>query len=219
MTDGETALLARLPLHFRGRWRQGYVRGKLRSDPVYRASWERLGASPLPLLDIGCGLGLHAFYLRERGSTAPILGLDVDAKKIAAGQAVAAAQYEGVTLRVGEGAELPEFSGNVSLLDVLHYLPAAAQPALLAVLARRTARGGWCIIRTTPRDGSWRFRATQALEGCARGIAWMARPALAFPTLAEITAHFPAAEFTHDVRPLWGRTPFNSWLLAFHRAA
>ena len=161
MSDGETEKIAR---HFRERWRQGYARGKLRSDPVYRASFERIGASSLPLLDVGCGLGLHAFYLRERGFTPTIWGLDVDVKKIAAGQAVAAAHYRGVTLQIGEGAALPEFSGNVSLLDVLHYFPPTAQTALLAGLAQRTASGGWCIIRTTPDDGSWRFRATQSLE-------------------------------------------------------
>ncbi len=205
--------------HFRGRWLQGYARGKLRSDPVYRASFERIGTSSLPLLDVGCGLGLHAFYLRERGFAPPIVGLDVDAKKIAAGQAVAAAHYRDVTLQIGEGAALPEFSGNVSLLDVLHYFSPAAQTELLASLAQRTASGGWCIIRTTPNDGSWRFRATQTLEWCARGIAWMTRPAVAFPSLASIAQAFPEAEFSHDIRPLWGNTPFNSWLLAFHRAA
>lgn len=214
MSDGETEKIAR---HFRERWRQGYARGKLRSDPVYRASFERIGASSLPLLDVGCGLGLHAFYLRERGFTPTIWGLDVDVKKIAAGQAVAAAHYRGVTLQIGEGAALPEFSGNVSLLDVLHYFAPTAQTALLAGLAQRTASGGWCIIRTTPDDGSWRFRATQTLEWFARGIAWMTRPAVAFPTLASIAQSFPEAEFSHDIRPLWGNTPFNSWLLAFQR--
>ena len=49
MNTSETELLARLPRHFRGRWLQGYARGKLRSDPVYRASFARLGASALPL--------------------------------------------------------------------------------------------------------------------------------------------------------------------------
>ena len=203
--------------HFRGRWLQGYARGKLRSDPVYRASFERIGASALPLLDVGCGIGLHAFYLRERGYRAPILGLDVDEKKIAAGQAVAAAHYRDVILRTGDGAAMPEFSGNVSLLDVLHYFSSDAQNTLLAGLAQRTASGGWCLIRTTPRDGSWLFRATQTLEWFARGIAWMTRPAVAFPALASIAEAFPEAEFSRDIGPLWGNTPFNSWLLAFQR--
>ena len=92
-----------------------------------------------------------------------------------------------------------------------------AQTGLLVGLAQRTASGGWCIIRTTPDDGSWRFRATQTLEWFARGIAWMTRPAVAFPTLASIAHSFPEAEFSHDIRPLWGNTPFNSWLLAFQR--
>lgn len=214
MIGDETERIAR---HFRGRWLQGYARGKMRSDPVYRASFARIGSSALPLLDIGCGIGLHAFFLRELGYVAPILGLDVDVKKIAAGQAVAAAHYRDVTLQTGEGAALPDFSGNVSLLDVLHYFSPDAQSALLAGLALRTAPGGWCIIRTTPRDGSWRFRATQSLEWFARGISWMTRPAIAFPTLESIALYFPEAEFLHDIGPLWGNTPFNSWLLAFRR--
>lgn len=217
MNAREQSILERVPRHFRSRWLQGYARGKLRSDPVYRASFERLGGSSLPLLDLGCGTGLHAFYLRERGFAPPILGIDVDRAKIAAGQAICAAHYPGVELRVGEGEALPEFSGNVAMLDVLHYFPGHAQPAVLASLAARVAPGGWCIIRTTPRDGSWRFRMTQVEEWLARCTAWMQRPALEFPTLELVAAAFPEAQFEREISPLWGRTPFNSWLLAFRR--
>ena len=35
--------------------------------------------------------------------------------------------------------------------------------------------------------------------------------------IESVQAQFPTQEFEHDVRPLWGRTPFNSWLLAFRR--
>lgn len=37
---------------------RGYVRGKLRSDPVYPAAFDRLNETPMPVLDLGCGIGL-----------------------------------------------------------------------------------------------------------------------------------------------------------------
>ncbi len=203
--------------HFAERWVRGYVQGKLRFDPVYRATFCRLQDSTLPLLDIGCGLGLLTFYLRECGFTPPILGVDVDAKKIKRGAEIATRHYPDVTLQASDGVSLPDFSGHVSLLDVLHYIPAAEQAQVLGEAARRVAPGGWCIIRTTPRDESWRFRFTQWEEWFCRAISWMSRPAVDYPTLNEIQAFFPKEEFAAEVRPLWGSTPFNSWLLALRR--
>ena len=218
MIQQDAVIAAKVSQFFRTRWLQGYARGKLKSDPVYRASYDRIGTSDLPLLDVGCGMGLHAFYLRERGYTAPVLGLDVDERKIVDGQqAIGKGGYRDIVLEIGNGAALPEFSGHVSMLDVLHYFPAEQQRSVLSSMAERVPPGGWCIIRTTPRDDTWRFRVTQMEELFARCISWMACPAIAFPTLESVREQFPSDRFDHDVRPLWGRTPFNSWLLAFRR--
>ena len=219
MSANDEAIAVRISSRFARRWMRFYSRGKLRHDPAFSAAFERIGESALPLLDIGCGVGLLAFYLRERGFSPEIAGLDVDEKKIREGQAVAAQHYAGIALRAGDVSALPEFSGNVAMLDVLHYLPAAAQQRALAEMARRVAPGGRCFIRATPRDGSWRFRFTQIEEWFLRVISWMARPVMEYPTLAQIEACFPTAEFDAEVCPLWGGTPFNSWLLAFRRKA
>jgi len=198
-------------------WLVGYAHGKLWFDPIYPTVCERLGGSSQPLLDIGCGMGLHAFYLRDRGFEPEIIGLDVDEKKIQRGAKVASRHYPGIKLLPGSCEELPEFSGNVTMLDVLHYLPASRQARVLEEIARRVAPGCWCVIRTSPRDESWRFKGTLAVERLARTISWMTEPAREFPTLEAIKASFPESEFTHEIRPLWGVTPFNSWLLAFQR--
>ena len=217
MNSNNKAILMRISSLFARRWMRFYSRGKLRHDPAFPTAFERIGESSLPLLDIGCGVGLLAFYLRERGFAPEILGLDVDEGKIREGQIVAGRHYAGITLRAGDASALPEFSGNVAMLDVLHYLSVEAQRSALLEMARRVAPGGWCFVRTTPRDGSWRFRFTQIEECFAQAISWMTRPVAAFPTLAHIEACFPAGEFDAEVRPLWGNTPFNSWLLAFRR--
>ncbi len=199
---------------YEGRWLQGYARGKLRGDPVFAAAFELLKDAPLPVLDVGCGLGLFEFYLRERGFTAPLAGFDFDAAKIAQAQRIATAEYREVTFTVGnvDDALPAAVPGHVVIFDVLHYLDAPTQRRLLERVAARIAPGGLCLIRATPRDASWRFRVTQAEEWFIRAIRWMKSGAVHFPTTAEIVAPFAARGFTAEVRPLWGRTPFNSHL-------
>jgi 2-polyprenyl-3-methyl-5-hydroxy-6-metoxy-1,4-benzoquinol methylase len=67
---------------FDGRWDRNYVAAKLRTDPLYTALADQLRGSDLPLLDLGCGLGLLAFFLRAEGIEVPIHGLDYDPRKI-----------------------------------------------------------------------------------------------------------------------------------------
>ncbi len=218
MTRDEKIIHRRIASRYEKRWLAGYAKGKLRFDPAYHAVFERIGGTSLPLLDIGCGMGLLAFYLREHGFAPAITGLDVDEKKIRRADRIAHQHYPGMTFQIADALGLPEFSGHLSMLDVLHYLPATERSRVLADMARRIAPGGWCIIRTSPRDGSLRFRCTLAIERLAKAISWMTRVPQSFPTLEEISSHFPESEFTREITPLWGRTPFNSWLLAFRRA-
>ena len=63
-----------------------YSRGKLGSDPLYPGVLGALAPCSLPLLDIGCGLGLLAHVLRQNQRTQPYHGVDIDADKIARAQ-------------------------------------------------------------------------------------------------------------------------------------
>lgn len=208
-------LIERIASQFDGRWRQGYVRGKLRSDPIFAAAFELLKDSALPVLDVGCGLGLFEFYLREHGFAPPLVGLDFDAGKIAEARRVAARHYREVTFTVGDVLAAGGFCGHVVLFDVLHYLPAERQAVVLDHLAGQVAPGGLCLIRATPRDGSWRFRVTQCEELFLRASQWMKSRARHYATFEEIVAPFRARGFSCEARPLWGRTPFNSHLFVF----
>ena len=84
-------LAKKLAAPFPGTWDRTYVASKVKTDPLYGAVYEELRTSELPLLDLGCGLGLLAFYLRERGLNFPVRGLDYDSRKIDSAQKVAAA--------------------------------------------------------------------------------------------------------------------------------
>jgi len=194
---------------------RGYIVGKLTTDPAYGAVFDRLGSSGLPIIDIGCGMGLLAHYLRSRGCSAPILGYDFDARKILFARA--AAERGGladVRFEVGDVADHPPSKSNLVLLDVLHYLDANTRKHLLNCLAAHTREGGKVLIRGAVREQSWRYRLTLMQEFWTRWSGWIPSPApVEFPTIDEIVEPFESAGCRCEVSPLWGRTPFNGRLV------
>ena len=199
---------------FSGRWNRNYVASKLRTDPVYEALAAQLKDSPFPLLDIGCGLGLLAFFLRTRGIEVPVLGIDYDEKKIA-DASLAASQF-GVThvefrhadVRLG----LPNHLGNVSILDILQFFTADEQEILLTSACSRVLPGGRLIIRSGLRDSSARFTITVLGDLIAKATLWMKAAPTHYPTNKDLKRVLsPFGELT--ISPLWGKTPFNNHLI------
>jgi 2-polyprenyl-3-methyl-5-hydroxy-6-metoxy-1,4-benzoquinol methylase len=211
---------ARVAALFPQRWLRHYVSSKLRSDPVFPAVFEIIGATTEPLLDVGCGVGLLPFYLRERRYRAPVVAIDTDSRKVRRAQEVARKHYEHVEFIDGDVRDaLPPFSGNVAVLDVVHYLNEAQQTELLSTLAARVSGGGALLLRDAPRDGTVRFWMTRAGEAFAQTISWNLGVPLQFPTRESINAAFPEAEFSRAEQPCWGNTPFNNRLFTFRRRA
>ena len=211
------ALARRIARHYPSRFLKSYVRFKVAADPLYVAVAGLLTSSSLPLLDVGCGVGVLSFYLRESGFRPAIEGIDHDEEKVAAAQAVAGHAYSGLTFRHADALVPVAFSGNVTLLDVLHYFPAAAQETLLHNAIEATAPGGVVIIRECLRDSTWRYWTTYAEESLAMAFRWLKGGALNFPTREQIVAPFTARGFTSEVTPMWGSTPYNNYLLVFRR--
>jgi 2-polyprenyl-3-methyl-5-hydroxy-6-metoxy-1,4-benzoquinol methylase len=215
-TTAHAPACARVAERFPRGWLRSYVKSKLRRDPIFAEAYELLRGSDEPILDVGCGVGLLAFYLRERGCTQSITGLDVDARKIRHANDAAGDRYRDVSFCEHDVQEpIAEFSGNVALFDVLHYLPLTEQSALLSRLAQSVAPGGLLIIRDCPRDGSFRFSMTWLAEKFAQAISWNLNTPLDFPTRARIDEALSEAEFTREIRPLWGASPFNNHIFIF----
>ena len=211
---------ARVAAHFPQRALGHYVRWKLRHDGIYAAAFELLRASSAPVLDVGCGVGLLGFYLRERACSQPVLGLDVDARKIRCGAKIAAASYDDIELRFHDVQEtLPAFLGNVVLFDVLHYLPRTEQRTLLSRLAGCVGRGGVLIIRDCPREARPRFWMTWVAEKFAQAVSWNLDRPLHFPSRTSIDEIFAASEFERESWPFWGKSPFNNHIFIFRRRA
>ena len=199
------------------RFLYGYAKGKATWDPAYPAVAAILQKSALPLLDIGCGVGLLPAYLRESGCQQPILGIEPDAAKIRIANEQVANGYPLLEFRVGDARDLPEFSGDVVLLDVLHYMDADSQRSVLEKISSCISPGGRALIRTTFRDGSWRYYATLLEEAFVRVSGWIRGGRCHFPTRDEVTAPFSGPEWQVSVTSMWGRTPFNSHLVEVQR--
>lgn len=202
---------------FRNHWVRGYARGKLSSDPVFAAVVAEIGARPAPVLDIGCGIGLLGHYLRAAGIDSPYLGIDLDARKIAAARAGADTHLR-LDFEQTSAEAMPRWQGHVVMLDMLHYLERDRQRSLLAHAAGQIgSRGGALLIRNVLRDGTWRFQITRAEEALLRCSRWIRVPTRHYPSAEEIRRALADSGLSVNVTPLWGRTPFNSYLIRGRR--
>lgn len=218
-TAARLAMAYRPPSWFGNRWNYFYSRTKLASDPLYPAVAEALRGSHLPLLDLGCGIGLLALALRHEGVALPYHGVDFDAAKIV--QARDAAQRAGLPDVRFEVVDLasafPAHQGSVALLDVLQYLDAAAQQRLLASALGMLAPGGRLVIRSGLDDGGARIRTTNAFDRFASRLGWMKTPPQRYPREGELRATLDAAGVRSSFRPLRGNMPFNNFLIVAAR--
>lgn len=192
-----------------------YALGKLSLDPAYPFVRNVLTHSPRPLLDVGCGMGLLAAYLRTSGHKQPIVGLDIDDKKVQLAQSLFGS--DNASFATADALDLPDHSGDVVVLDVLHYFSDEDQQRLLEKVAARLAPGGKALIRVTLKEDSFRFTLTKMEERFVHLVRWIPVMGSNFPTREEVLAPFQRAGISGHVQPMWGYTPFNSYLFTFQR--
>jgi len=206
------------------RWDQHYTRAKLGSDPLYPGVCAALRGSGAPVLDLGCGLGLLAHALRADGQAIGYRGIDLDAAKIArARRAATRAGLADVSFEAQDLAD-PAFDlarlghrGNVAVLDVLQFVPVEARRPLLEKMSAMLLPGSRLVIRTGLADGSRRARITRAVDVFSRVVGWMGATPGGYPEPEMLRAVFGAAGLRSRFTPLYGRTPFNNWLVVATR--
>lgn len=209
----------KIPLLFERKWHQHYVRSKLKRDPLFPAVIELLQGSTLPLLDVGCGLGLLALQLKASGFEQPIHGVDYDEPKIqAARHAAGQAGFSGVTFDAYDCRHgLPDHHGDVCILDILQFFTPEEQLQLLDRAVKRLAPRGKLIIRSTVRDESRRFRWTVWGDQLAKITSWMKAAPVYYPTKETFQeALVPYGNL--EIRPLYAGTPFNNYLIVLQVA-
>lgn len=196
---------------------RGFIRGKLRGDPVVPALLALGGAHSLGhVLDLGCGRGQLALALLLSGRAERVTGLDLDTGKIAAAQAAAGdlpARFD-----VADVAAAPIAPcDTLMLIDVLLQLPPPSQDALLARIA--AAAPARILIRAFDPERGWRSSLGFAMERARRvlGGDLGLRGAVAPRPLREIAAPLEAAGYAVAVTPCWTGTPLPNVLLVAQR--
>lgn len=219
--DARSIARAFLPRHVLGnRYDYYYTLTKLRTDPLYPGVLQALRPTTAPVLDLGCGLGLLAHALRADGQALPFYGVDIDAAKIRRGREVAArtglADVRFDVLDLGAG--MPEHRGSVAILDVLQYLAPERQRELLDTVIAMLTPGARLVIRSGLADDSSRSRTTRITDRLANLAGWMQERAKCYPTADGLRSQLEGAGLRTTLRPLYGDTPFNNWLIVGERA-
>ena len=208
-----SAFLPSFPLG--NRWDYYYTRAKLGSDPLYPGVLQALRGSQAPLLDLGCGLGLLVHALRLDGQTLAYRGVDNDvakierARKVAGKSDLADTRFEVVDLAQGP----PAHQGSVAILDVLQYLDAAAQQALIGEVLGMLTPGARLVIRTALGDDSRRGQTSRVTDRLANLIGWMQSRPKCYPDADAMRSQLAEAGLQTTFSPLYGNTPFNNWLI------
>jgi len=192
-----------------------YARIKLATDPLYAGVIDALRDSREPLLDLGCGIGLLAHWLRASGFAADYHGVDNDAAKLeAAVESTRHAQLDRVSFtHVDLASGFPEHEGSVTLLDVLQFVPPAEHARLIDAAIDSLTIDSVLVIRSGLQRPGWRLRLTRAVDRFSRWWGWMNAGPQRYPQRADLEAAFEARGVEAEFEPLRGRTPFENWLI------
>lgn len=215
-----------------GRFATRFAQGKLSHDPVFAAI---LAQGLIPdrarLVDLGCGQGL-LFALLAAAIDAPgraawpagwpspprpasMVGFDVAQRAIALARVALGGQARLAQADL-RSVDLPACDA-IAIIDVLHYVDAAAQEVALAKCATALTPGGVLLLRVNDAGAGWRSVLTQLadqLATLARARSW---PRLHSRPLAEWIGLLERLGFEVAAQPASAGTPFANSLLVARR--
>ncbi len=139
-----------------------FVRWKFRLDRVFELlAAENLGSGTV--VDLGCGYGMALGFAAFGENGRRLVGCDLDARRIAVARQALGPLNADVTVADIRHFEMPA-SGLILILDVLQYLPAAEQLALLKRCCWALAPEGRLIFRVPDRERGLRSAIAMAFE-------------------------------------------------------
>ncbi len=198
------------------RFLRGYVKWKVKTDPIYALVPANIPTGSAPLVDVGCGVGILEVYLRTLGFRGPVTGIDHDEKKIGIARAVTRDMPDLTFLLADARLPLPRES-NVVMFDLLHYFSDDDQFRILGNIATALPSGGVAVIRDGVREPKLRYWITYCGEVFARLNGWLKAERLNFPRREIFERAFPAPEFAIESRLFTGGMPTNNYLFVIRK--
>jgi len=141
---------------------RGFVRWKLRLDRIFEfLASENLGSGTV--VDLACGHGMALCFTAFGDNRRRLVGCDLDAHRIAVARQALGAWNADLSVADIRHFELPP-AGLILVLDVLQYLPAAEQAALLKRCCSALAPEGILLFRVHDRERGLRSAITMAFD-------------------------------------------------------
>lgn len=210
-----------------------FARGKIRVDPVF-VDLLRRGLIPpgAQVLDLGCGQGLLASTLLAAGrldadglwpsgwpappTAARVRGVelmqrDVERARRAIGREVAIERGDIRTVPFGT-------ADAVVMLDVLHYVPRAAQDEVIARARAALAADGVLLLRVGDASAGLPFRISNWVDHVVTFARGHRLGALHCRTLREWIDTLEVSGFRVEAMPMSAGTPFANVLLVARQA-
>jgi 2-polyprenyl-3-methyl-5-hydroxy-6-metoxy-1,4-benzoquinol methylase len=219
------------PYRRAGRFAYHFARGKLGSDPVFRAILEQgLLSGRARILDLGCGQGLLAAWLAaaQRASAAgqwPAQWPPAPAAASTRGIELMQADVARAHLALGKGCEIVQGDvrsadfGRVDavvILDVLHYMDEPAQAQILRRVRTALDPGGLLLLRVGDADGGLRFRYSQWVDKVVMLIRGHSLVTTHCRGIAQWRRLLQDCGFEVQATPMSQGTPFANVLLLAH---
>jgi 2-polyprenyl-3-methyl-5-hydroxy-6-metoxy-1,4-benzoquinol methylase len=145
------------------------------------------------ILEIGCGHGVFSTFLAVTSGARRVVGVDIDADKIALARSAVARLEPGegdVTFGVSPSGEVPRIDGGwrcIVFSDVLYLLTRERREALIADCVAALAPGGLMVVKEVDTAPALKARISQAQELLSTRVLRITHgDALDFPSSAEL---------------------------------
>ena len=211
-----------------------FARGKLRGDPLYRATAATgLLRNGRTLVDVGCGQGLtlsvlvHASRLWAEGrwpaeaSPPPqfgrLVGIELRPRVARLAQEALGPAVE--VLSSDARDVMPPEAAVVLFFDVLHLMPPEDQERMIARANAALSPDGMILIREVDPAGGWRFAAVRLGNRLKSIVVGRWRQRFHFRTVPEWTSLLTQHGLQVAVRPMGEGTPFANFLVCGVRSA
>lgn len=229
--DGALLDAACEPYRNAGRYAYYFARAKLSADPVYRAILELgLLLGRTRVLDLGCGQGLLAAWLRAaehcyEGGSWPRSWPPAPRAISTRGIELMARDVERARSALGTNSEVSQADirntafGTVDavvILDVLHYMTPQAQLEVLRRVRAALPPRGLLLLRISDAGGGLRFRYGQWSDKIVMRLRGHSLAALHCRSVAQWCLLLRECGFDSEAKPMSRGTPFANVLLIAH---